>query len=270
MVSNLISSLFGKFASTEFPKPVQNVINSAYVKIMELDMSEFEPPESYRSLNALFTRSLKKTRDFPKDKESVISPCDAFVTDMGEAKEDRVYQIKDFPYKIGEVLTSHIDTKSKEKVYNGEYINFYLSPKDYHRYHAPMDMKVLKAIHVPGALYPVNFAYLNRIVDLFIKNERVILECRDEKDRVFFMIFVGALNVGKMVFNFEERIYTNSDVKEIKVYEYDDPIVLKKGDEIGYFMMGSTIVMFFEKGMIDFSVTQGTHIKFGDVIGKLR
>jgi len=270
LITNLVSSLFGKFASAQFPSPVQEVINTAYVKIMGLDMSEFEPPENYKSLNALFTRSLKKRREFPKDNESVISPCDSFITDMGEAKEERVYQIKNFPYKISQVLTEHISDDSKKRVYGGEYINFYLSPKDYHRYHAPMNMKVLRAVHVPGALYPVNFTYLNRIVDLFVKNERVVLECEDDNGRRFFMIFVGALNVGKMIFHFDDRIATNENAKEIKVYDYEKPVSLEKGEEIGYFMMGSTIVMFFEKGMIEFKVEKNTHVKFGDVIGVLR
>ena len=267
-ISNLISMAFGKFASTSFPAPIQNIINSGYVKIMGLDMSEFEPPESYKSLNALFTRKLKKQRVFPQDEKSVISPCDAFITEAGKAVKNRALQIKGFSYKIDELLTKYVSDEQKAKLYDSEYINLYLSPKDYHRYHTPMDMKVKKAIYVPGALYPVNFAYLNRIVDLFIKNERVILECEDSKNRLFFMVFVGALNVGKMVFDFDSRIQTNANQKEIKIYKYDN-VSLKKGDEIGYFMMGSTVVMFFEKGMFNLSVSKDKHIKFGDVIGNI-
>jgi len=267
-LSNLISVVFGKFASTAFPPQVQNIINSSYVKIMGLDMSEFEPPESYKTLNALFTRKLKKERDFSKDEKSIISPCDAFITEAGKAVRNRALQIKGFSYKIDELLTEYVSDEQKEKLYESEYINLYLSPKDYHRYHAPMDMRVKKAIYVPGALYPVNIAYLNRIVDLFIKNERVILECEDSEKRTFFMVFVGALNVGKMVFDFDDTIQTNANIKEIKVYKYDD-VFLKKGDEIGYFMMGSTVVMFFEKSMVKLSALKGIHLKFGDVIGNL-
>ena len=269
-LSNLISIWFGKFASTHFPTPVQNFINESYVKIMKLDMSEFAPPSSYPTLNALFTRKLQKPREFPKDEKSVISPCDALVTEAGDAQKNRALQIKGFAYSIDELLTGKIDESEREKVYDSKYINLYLSPRDYHRYHAPMDMIVKKAVYVPGALYPVNLTYLNRIVNLFIKNERVVLECEDSKKRRFFMVFVGALNVGKMVFDFDERIKTNAGKKKIDVYEYKDPIILKKGDEIGYFMMGSTVVMFFEKGMIDLSVKEGEHVKFGDVIGELK
>jgi len=267
-LSNLISMAFGKFASTPFPPAVQNIINSSYVKIMGLDMSEFKPPESYKTLNALFTRKLKKERDFSKDETTLISPCDAFVTECGKAVRNRALQIKGFSYKIDELLTKYVSDEQKKKLYGSEYINLYLSPKDYHRYHAPTDMRVKKAIYVPGALYPVNFTYLNRIVDLFIKNERVVLECEDSKKRTFFMVFVGALNVGKMVFDFDSTIQTNANIKEMKVYRYND-VFLKKGDEIGYFMMGSTVVMFFEKGMFNLSVSKDIHLKFGDVIGNL-
>jgi transcription antitermination factor NusG len=92
-------------------------------------------------------------------------------------------------------------------------MNFYLSPKDYHRYHAPCDFKLLKLIHVPGKLYPVNLKYLKKEFELFVQNERVILEC--ERDgKIFYMVFVGALNVGQMVFEFENRVETNTNVKE--------------------------------------------------------
>ncbi len=265
-VSNIISQIFGKFASTSFPPSIQRVINLSYVKLMKLDMSEFNSPDSYPTLNALFTRSLKTKRDFPKDEKSVISPCDAFITEATVANKNRALQIKGFSYKIEKLLSSKIEKEKIERVYDSEYLNFYLSPKDYHRYHAPMDMRVKKAVYIPGALYPVNFTYLNRIVDLFIKNERVVLECEDKEGRLFFMVFVGALNVGKMVFNFDEKIQTNSKNRQIQVYEYES-LFLKKGEEIGYFMMGSTIVLFFEKRMISLRVKEGEHIRFADVIG---
>ncbi len=264
--SNIISQIFGKFASTAFPSFIQRIINLSYVKFMKLDMSEFDSPDSYPTLNALFTRSLKVKRDFPKDEKFIISPCDAFITEAAVAKKNKALQIKGFSYKIKELLSNKIEKESIEKVYDSEYVNFYLSPRDYHRYHAPMDMRVKKAVYIPGALYPVNFTYLNRIIDIFIKNERVVLECEDKEGRLFFMVFVGALNVGKMVFNFDKKIQTNAKDRQIQVYEYQS-LFLQKGEEIGYFMMGSTIVLFFEKEMISLKVKEGEHIKFGDIIG---
>jgi len=264
MLSNITSRLFGRFASTPFPSFIQNIINSSYVKLMKLDMKEFDSPSSYPTLNALFTRKLKNKREFPKDEKSIISPCDAFVTKAGKIDKNRAFQIKGFEYKIDSLLKK-IEEEKIKKIYNGEYVNFYLSPKDYHRYHAPMDMRVKKAIHIPGALYPVNFTYLNKISDLFIKNERVVLECEDKEGMIFFMVFVGALNVGKIVFHFDERIHTNAKKRDITVYKYDS-LFLKKGEEIGYFMIGSTIVIFFEKEKVKLTVKENDKVKFSDII----
>jgi phosphatidylserine decarboxylase len=129
-----------------------------------------------------------------------------------------------------------------------------------------MDMKVKKVIHVPALLYPVNFTYLNKIPSLFVKNERVILECYDMSERLFFIVLVGALNVGKMTLSFEPRIDTNIEGLEMRAYEYEDMIELKKGDELGMFMMGSTIAMLFEKDFVNLEEKSGKNIRFADVI----
>jgi len=155
-------------------------------------------------------------------------------------------------------------------VENGKFINFYLSPKDYHRYHVPIDMKVLRAVHVPGLLYPVNFKYLRKVPSLFVKNERVILECVDNSNQLFFIVLVGALNVGKMTLSFDERIQTNIEGSEVKVYDYEN-VTLKRGEELGMFMMGSTIVMLFEEGFVDLvDNLEGRKVRFGDVVAYRR
>ncbi len=97
------------------------------------------------------------------------------------------------------------DESSKEAIRNGSYVNFYLSPRDYHRYHVPLDMQVIKAVHIPGKLYPVNIPTLKNKVDLFIENERVVLECLSTNGKRFFLVLVGALNVGQMEVAFNRR-----------------------------------------------------------------
>lgn len=264
--TNTVSRLFGKFASTEFPPFIQHLINSTYVRMMGVDMEAFEEIDHYPSLNALFTRQLLYAREITKDPNAFISPADAYVTAEGCVEDARALQIKGFDYDVRELLTNRFEPDAVAPVERGNYINFYLSPKDYHRYHVPIDMKVLRAVHVPGALYPVNFTWLKKVPSLFVKNERVILECVDNTNRLFFMVLVGALNVGKMTLSFDDRIETNSDVKELRIYDYDN-ITLKRGEELGMFMMGSTIVMLFEKGMVDLvDNLGGKHVRFGDVV----
>jgi phosphatidylserine decarboxylase len=266
-ITNLISQYFGKFAKKEFPAFFQSIINNIYVKSLGLDMSEFRNPKYYKSLNDLFTRELAIQREINYDKNLVISPTDSLITQCGSLNKDKLLQIKGMEYNVEELLTYHVKKENLEKVIDGSYMNFYLSPKDYHRYHAPCDFKVTKLIHVPGKLYPVNLKYLNKEIDLFCQNERVILECFDKDYNLFYMVFVGALNVGQMVFEFESAVETNIDAKEIKVYEYDN-LNIKKGECLGYFKMGSTVVMIWEKDTIKLKKLTNQKILFGSVINK--
>ncbi len=268
--TNAISRAFGKFASTEFPAPIQHMINSAYVRLMGVDMRAFEDLDHYRSLNALFTRKLLYGRELTKDPNAFISPADSYVTAEGDIRNAHALQIKGFSYDVRELLTDRFEPDAVAPVERGKFINFYLSPRDYHRYHVPIDMKVLRAVHVPGLLYPVNFTFLHKIPALFVKNERVVLECIDNSNRLFFIVLVGALNVGKMTLAFDDRIETNTDAREIRVYDYED-VTLSRGDELGMFMMGSTIVMLFEEGFVDLvEGLGGKHVRYGDVVAYRR
>lgn len=262
-ITNIISQNFGKFAKTKFPSFIQKFINNCYVNFLGLNMSEFRNPKFYKSLNDLFTRELAIPRQIDKDENSFISPTDSLVTQCGTLEKDLLLQIKGMEYSVEDMLTYHC-AQNFEKVNNGKYMNFYLSPKDYHRYHAPYDFEVKRLIHVPGKLYPVNLKYLNKQIDLFVENERVIVECiHDEK--LFYMVFVGALNVGQMVFTFEPKVETNCDVRDIQIYEYENKHI-KKGDCLGYFKMGSTVVMVWEEGLVNLEEILGRDIKFGQKI----
>lgn len=263
-MTNKVSQIFGNFANKKFSKPFQNFINNSYVNILGLDMSEFHKPEFYESLNALFTRELLKPRHIDGDGFDFISPADSFITSQGKLHNNQLLQIKGMSYGVNELLGDYVSDENKKKVANGDYMNFYLSPKDYHRYHASFDCKVKKSIYVAGKLLPVNVPYLKKEQNLFVQNERVILECEHE-DKIFYMIFVGALNVGQMVFEFENRVETNTNAKEMKVYTYDN-IEISRGECLGYFKMGSTVVMIWEKDMVNLENLLDKNIKFGEKI----
>jgi len=267
-ITNKISNVFHKFATKEFPKTIQNFINNGYVNILGLDMSEFEKASTYKTLNKLFTRELKVEREIDTNEQHFISPADSFVSESGDIQDQTACQIKGMSYSVKELLTEEIIYDNFEKLKNGTFMNFYLSPKDYHRYHASFDCKVTKLIHVPGKLYPVNFTYLNKQESLFVENERVIMECQTDAGQLFYMVFVGALNVGKMVFTFEPKVKTNTDAIHPVVYEYED-LVIKKGDCLGYFEMGSTVLMFWEKDMVELDNIINTKVRFGDVISRI-
>jgi phosphatidylserine decarboxylase len=105
---------------------------------------------------------------------------------------------------------------------------------------------------------------------LFVKNERVVLECYDMSERLFFIVLVGALNVGKMTLSFESKIDTNVAGLEARIYEYEESIELSKGEELGMFMMGSTIAILFEKDFVELEDKIGKNIRFADVIATKR
>ncbi|QOP45601.1 phosphatidylserine decarboxylase [Sulfurimonas paralvinellae] len=268
-VTSAISQIFGKFASKEFPKWFQNIVNQSYVKLMGLDMSEFHAPNSYKSLNALFTRHLREPRKFSLAAEDFISPCDSLISACGGLVDDYALQIKGMRYKTDDLLGNNFTQSEKDAVCDGDFINFYLSPKDYHRYHIPINMKVLKAVHIPGKFYPVNFPSLKKRLNLFIENERVVLQCETVEGKRFYMVLVSALNVGVMKVSFEPRIHTDADVIGEQVYTFQD-LYLDKGDDFGCFEMGSTIVIISEKEMFkEILVKPGDKVKFGETIAKL-
>ncbi|CAA6798989.1 MAG: Phosphatidylserine decarboxylase (EC [uncultured Sulfurovum sp.] len=265
--SSLLSTGFGKFASKPFSKPVQKFINNSYVKLMGLDMTEFDAPANYPTLNKLFTRSFITEKEVSKDESVMISPVDALVTDFGKISEGKAYQIKGMEYNIAELFGEYHEEATKA-VEGGEFVNLYLSPKDYHRYHTPDTLNIKSLTHIPGKLYPVNFPLLRNKKDLFIENERVIIESTDKKGNTFVMVLVGALNVGKMVVTFEESINTNSDLREPKHYTYEN-LTLQKGELFGWFEMGSTILLFTQKDVYTPTLEINQKVKFTENIGRL-
>jgi len=265
--TSVISRLFGRFASQAFPAILQHTINATYVKLMGLDMGEFRAPATYKSLNALFTRALEMPRPIPEEREKMISGVDARITEFGTVAKGRAYQIKGMSYPI-ESLFGSFHQEAAGRVEGGAFINFYLSPKDYHRYHMPMQLKICSLTHIPGKLYPVNLPLLRNMKDLFIENERVVIECRDQEERTHVLVLVGALNVGKMVVTFEKNIETNSEIREAQHYEYKD-LWLEKGALFGWFEMGSTLLTFSEKGSLSPAVAVNQKVRFTDVVATI-
>ncbi len=266
--TSTLSRAFGKFATKEFPSSFQNIVNKSYVKLMGLDMSNFAPTSSYKSLKDLFIRELKKEPTIDASTTSVVSPCDAKVIAFGKIEKSTAYQIKGMEYNTNELIGDKNSVRF-EFLDGGEYVNFYLSPKDYHRYHMPFDVKVLSLTHIPGKLYPVNMPLLKSKKSLYLENERVVLEVLDRFNKRHFIVLVGALNVGKMAVTFEPRVKTNTkDSKRVR-YSYDEPKNLKKGELFGWFEMGSTIVILSQKDTINWSLNLNQKVSFANLLGEL-
>lgn len=262
MIQNLISRVFGVFASTKFAKPIQNIINKSYAKMFDIDFSEFKSPESYESLVALFTRKLENSR---KLDDGFISPCDSKVLFVGEGFKGQAFSIKNHTYNPKELLSSACQDCELEAGF--DYANLYLSPRDYHNFHAPCDFRLLSAVYESGGLYSVAPKYLAKIPNLYAKNERVILRC-EHGDRLFWLVFVGALNVGKIKILRDERIQTNANLGSA-IYDYENES-FEKGELLGYFEMGSSVVIIAQKGLLDFDIQENQKIKFSQKIADIK
>lgn len=268
-ISSIISQYFGMFASKEFSPWFQHLVNQSYVSLMGLDMSDFHAPSSYKTLNKLFTRSFCEPRSFSLDDKDVISPCDALISECGDLEGDIALQIKGMKYSVSELLGEQFSETEKAQLNNGQFMNFYLSPKDYHRYHIPINLNLLKAVHIPGKLYPVNMPSLNKRINLFIENERVVLACETEEKKHFYIVLVGALNVGKMQMSFDPDIQTNASTQQVQAFKYEN-LHLHKGEDFGCFEMGSTIVIISEPDLFELKITTGQNIRFGQTIAKVK
>ncbi|CZE49408.1 phosphatidylserine decarboxylase [Campylobacter geochelonis] len=265
-MTNLISQIFGLIANIKFPKKLQTFINKRYIKAFKIDMSEFDDASSYKSLNALFTRTFVKPRDFSSQKNTFISPSDGLIFEVGKSDSLKALCVKNHNYSIDRLLGM---SASKDEL-KGEiiYANIYLSPSDYHHYHAPCDLEILSAFYVPAKLYSVAKKWLIKVPNLYCKNERVVLKTRLENGKILWLVFVGALNVGKMKFDFDNRIQTNANASYTQFYEYEN-LYIKKGEHIGNFELGSTIVLLAQNGALEFELTSEQKVKFGDIIGKI-
>ncbi|RAX56723.1 phosphatidylserine decarboxylase [Helicobacter monodelphidis] len=250
----LLSNLFGYFANFTFFPCIQNIINKVYISIFKIDMHEFDPPSHYQSLNALFTRSLIHPRPFDKNPNILIAPSDSTIIAKGTTYHNIALQIKGKEYSVAKLLGEKLDT-------NLQYINFYLSPSDYHRFHAPTDMHILSVRYFSGNLLSVRPSILQKY-NVFTENERVVIKALDSFNQELYFVAVGAMNVGKILIYIEKCIHTNAKQGDA-IYTYDKPIFIPKGQEIGHFKMGSSIVLFTaaninaELGKISFASSIG-------------
>lgn len=271
-MKNSISRSAGKIAQIEFPRALQKALNRLFVHITKIDLQDCAPIDSYRSIQALFTRELRTKRALPEGKRPLISPADSTLLQQGRIRRGQIIHVKGQGYKVSDLLTEQIDQKMVDQLEEGFFMNFYLAPHNYHHFHAPADLKVHKLIHVPGTLSSVKKKCQEKTPDLFVKNERVILDCEMPNKKRCFFIAVGALNVGKIRIKKEPRLQTNLPKKNsISAYEYKTPIEVKRGEDLGHFEMGSSVVLVFEKNAISIlnSIQNDQEVQFGEELGEM-
>lgn len=221
-----------------------------FVKLYKVDLNEAQDnkAEDYKTFNAFFARPLKEgMRPFEENAAQLIFPVDGKISEFGQVQNGALLQAKDHLYSLDALLACQPELCAKFK--NGLYVTTYLAPSDYHRVHMPCDGKLREMIYVPGSLFSVSPSIVANIDGLFARNERVI--CVFETPfGLMTQILVGATIVGSIETVWGEQITPPRDGL-IKRWTYEDqPIELKKGDEMGLFKLGSTVINLFEADKI--------------------
>lgn len=262
-----ITILAGKLASLEAGKLTTTVIEW-FVKRYKVNMLEAVDPNisSYKTFNEFFTRPLKQGAR-PLAKADFICPVDGAISQFGNIEADQIFQAKGHHYSTTALLGGN--TEVAKQYENGFFACLYLSPKDYHRIHMPCAGKLVKMTYVPGALFSVNPVTAQGVAGLFARNERVVCEFHSEEYGNFVMVLVGATIVGSMATVWHGTINPPRS-SNIRTWNYEQQnIQLAQGEEMGRFLLGSTVVMLFQKDIMKFNElwNPAKFVQLGEVMG---
>jgi phosphatidylserine decarboxylase len=236
-----LSRLAGKLAQCSIPW-VKNILIRLFIfrYAIDLRMAEQSDIRHYTCFNHFFTRALKmNARPIDPKLSSIISPVDGTLSQMGKINKDQLIQAKKIFYSTAQLLTN---AAWAEQFNQGYFATIYLSPRDYHRVHMPLDGKLIQMFYIPGKLFSVNPTTTETLPHLFTLNERLICLFETAVGKMA-LIFVGAMIVAGIVTRWQGKITA-------PLPPLTQPILFKKGDELGHFELGSTILLLFEKDSI--------------------
>ena len=261
-----LTSLAGAFARARRGEQTTSVIRW-FVAKYGVNMSEAAEPDitSYATFNDFFTRALKPGAR-PIAAADYVCPVDGAISQLGPITGDQVYQAKGHSYSTTALVGG--DASLAAPYTNGTFATIYLSPKDYHRIHMPCDGRLVRMIHVPGDLFSVNPTTARGVPGLFARNERVV--CLFEGAHgPFVMVLVGATIVGSMA-TVWHGIVNPPRPGTVREWDYTDQhIHLAQGDEMGRFLLGSTVVMLFPPKTVAFTAPWATErpVRMGEPMG---
>ena len=267
MPKHLVSRIVGKLAAAEAGVVTTSLIK-AFIKQYQIDMSEaeYENPKHYKSFNAFFTRPLKPgLRTIAQDPSIIAHPVDGKISQLGDILDDRLIQAKGHDFSLQTLLGG--DDVVAMPFQGGKFATIYLAPKDYHRIHMPIDGTLTNMIYVPGDLFSVNPLTAQNVPNLFARNERVVA-IFDTEIGPMAMVLVGATIVASI-----ETVWAGTVTPPAgkRVFTWDYPIskaekiTLKKGEEMGRFKLGSTVILVWPQNVAEFLATEvpGTVTRLG-------
>jgi phosphatidylserine decarboxylase len=249
-------------------KPFKNLAIRIYTQLHTVNMAEAEITDKYgyESLNAFFTRALKtESRPLDSDDDNWICPVDGAVSQAGAIENGRIFQAKGHDYSLLELLGG--DEAQAEIFDNGNFATLYLSPRDYHRIHMPVDAELKTMTYIPGRLFSVAAYTVKAIPRLFARNERVVCQF-ETRHGAMAMVLVGAINVSATETIWHGLVTTNGG--RMKQFDYAaGEVTLKRGDEMGRFNLGSTVILITtENFILDDSIEAGAAVYLGGKIGR--
>lgn len=251
---------------------VKNLMVRWFVRRYQVDMSEalVEDPTAYTSFNDFFTRALKPgARPLPAADHEVACPADGAISQIGAIREGRIFQAKGQEFSVLELLGG--DTAAAAGFARGQFATVYLSPRDYHRVHMPLAGTLTRMVHVPGDLFSVNTITAEEVPRLFARNERVVCHFTTAAGPMV-VVLVGAMIVASI-----ETLWAGLVTpirRRIRTFEYGDrPVIhLEKGAEMGRFLLGSTAIVLFPEGMVEWQEPLGalSPVRMGQTLGRVR
>ncbi len=268
---NHFSAFVGELAHMRLPFGLSKRIIRWFIKRYKVELDDVEEDLStFETLGDFFTRKLKS--EARPVGEGVVSPVDGEIVQFGKIEEEKILQVKGKHYNLENLLRSK---KQSAKFKNGYYITFYLAPRDYHRVHSPVGGGISDCYSIEGKLWPVNTWSVNHIEELFSVNERIISVLQTENSSVA-VVKVGATNVGAIALTYDTISGNQNPRLKRKAFHvlhrtYSPPLPIDKGNELGRFRLGSTVVLLFEADSFKPAADlKAGEIKFGQTIGNLR
>lgn len=268
---HIFSDVTGLLVRISRPKfLVRAVINGYFIKTLGVHTDEIEKPvNSYGSVLKFFTRRLKPgARPVDTTAGGLISPVDGVITQSGQILDNHLFEAKNRSYPF----TTLIPFADEKKYNQGHYITLYLSPADYHRIHHPVSAEITHTSYIEGRLLPVNAFSLQNFSNVLPGNRRIIITycCQNI---TFYMVLVGALNVGNISILYDPSFYQKADRNKNNGIVYQKAYTgmkVEKGSEAAVFNLGSTVILIFpENTFVPGTTVRDSRIKMGQLLGTL-
>jgi phosphatidylserine decarboxylase len=264
-----LSRFAGVVARCQFA-PIKNYLIKWFIKRYGVNMQEAanEDPANYPDFHSFFIRTLREgVRPIALASNTLASPVDGTISQIGAIQSGRIFQAKGFDFDLLELVGGKENTA---KLFaEGQFATLYLAPKDYHRVHMPLAGKLVSMTHVPGQLFSVNPQTVSQVPNLFARNERVVC-IFDTAAGPMAIILVGAMIVASIYTAWAGEV-TPVGSKHIRTFSYPDNLTLTKGEEMGYFKLGSTVILLFGPQQIAWQDAHvaGDRVKMGETLGTI-